>query len=260
LKLQFSKYHSNGNDFILIDNRKKLLNPDNQRLIAQLCDRRFGIGADGLILLDYPTDNQYSFKMIYFNSDGKEGSFCGNGARAIIHFAQTLAVIENKTTFQACDGVHFGELLADKKISVSMNIKADIQQINNKIFTINTGSPHYVAILDENIDDFDLLSFAKNIRYSTEYKQVGINVNVVNIDKEIKMRTYERGVEAETLSCGTGAVAVGLIANAYFATTYPVKIKVLGGWLEIDKNKENHTIFLRGETAKVYSGDVEIRK
>ncbi|UCG26862.1 MAG: diaminopimelate epimerase, partial [Bacteroidales bacterium] len=201
--LEFLKYHGSGNDFILIDNRNGRIDPSDQSLIRSLCDRKFGIGADGLILLtDHP---ELDFEMQYFNRDGPEGSMCGNGARCIAVFAQRLGLVEKRARFQAFDGAH-DAIIEKKGVRISM---MDITGIDKRVdhFFLNTGSPH-VVLFREDVKTMNVFEEGRKIRYNKLYGKEGTNVDFIwRSGDGIYVRTYERGVEDETLSCGTGVVA-----------------------------------------------------
>ena len=209
MKTPFYKYHGTGNDFVIIDNRKLFFDRNNKILISKLCDRKFGIGADGLILLQDVVD--YNFEMVYFNADGNESTMCGNGGRCIVDFANMLGIINDKAAFLAIDGPHEATV-NDKSISLSMS---DVNQIeiNPDYCFMDTGSPHYKAFID-NIDDVDVVEEGKKIRYNDRFREAGVNVNFLEMrDQLLYVRTYERGVEDETLSCGTGMVAAALYSS-----------------------------------------------
>jgi diaminopimelate epimerase len=259
--IEFSKYQGTGNDFILIDNRNNKISPNSKELIAQLCHRRFGIGADGLMLLEKSEDSD--FRMRYFNSDGAEASMCGNGGRCIVAFAHHLGLIKEKTLFTAVDGEHealvenFGEYL---KISLKMIDVTEIEKGNNYYF-MNTGSPHYVEFIDSH-NNFDTFSNGKAIRYNERFAKEGTNVNFVSfIDNKIQVSTYERGVEDETFSCGTGVVA-SAISSGFEKNKNQFEIKTKGGNLEVKFTKLNsqniHNIWLIGPATKVYSGSINV--
>ena len=206
MKIHFSKYQGAGNDFIIIDNRNSFFDTKNQELISRLCDRRIGIGADGFMLLN--SSKQYDFEMLYFNADGNLGSMCGNGARCIVDFAKQLEVFKDTCSFLAYDGPHYAEW-TDEYVRLKMNDVDDIESDNGSFF-IDTGSPHYISFV-ENLESVDVEREGKAIRYNERYKNEGTNVNFVELsDEHISIRTYERGVEAETLACGTGAVACAI--------------------------------------------------
>ena len=206
MKVVFHKYHGSGNDFILIDNRNGWIDPLEDSVIKNLCDRKFGIGADGLILLtDHP---DMDFEMSYFNADGLEGSMCGNGARCITAFAQKLGLAGNPTRFQACDGPHEA-ITEDAGIRVTMSDVTGIKLQNDHYF-LNTGSPHAVFFRDD-VETMDVYEEGRKIRYQRQYGEAGTNVNFIRkLRKGLYVRTYERGVENETLSCGTGVVAAAI--------------------------------------------------
>ena len=227
--IEFYKYQGTGNDFIMIDDREKEFDLTDNDLIAALCERRMGIGADGLILLR--EHDTLDFEMIYFNADGKESSMCGNGGRCIIAFAQMLEMIEDETAFMAIDGEHKGRLM-DDGIYLQMQDVKKIEGVGDGL-VLNTGSPHYIEMVDE-LDYIDVDKQGRKIRNTVPFKKDGINVNFVLDANELQVRTYERGVEAETLSCGTGAVATAIAmhyANCIEETL--VNVKTNGGELTV---------------------------
>ena len=258
MKINFSKYQGTGNDFIMIDNRS-LTFPELERekLVHKMCDRRFGIGADGLILIQ--SHAELTFDMIYFNADGKEGSLCGNGGRCTAHFAYSLGIVGVKMTFNAFDGAHHAEILVDNWVSLSMNNVDSVKEIDSDTFELNTGSPHYISFI-KTLDDMNVVEKGKQIRYNKQYEKEGINVNFVQaIDKEnLKVYTYERGVEDETLACGTGvtaaAIAWVLKSNQNQGL---VNIETKGGPLKIKvtrKGKQFKNIWLQGPVGHVFDG------
>lgn len=254
MKIQFYKYHGTGNDFVIIDNRKNEFDVNNQALIKNICNRRFGIGADGLILLNLHSD--YDFEMKYFNSDGLEGSMCGNGGRCIVAFANKLGLCDKSTVFMAFDGVHNAEISGDI-VNLKMSDVQKPERILNGFF-LNTGSPHYVEIVD-NTDELDVFSLGRNIRLSEDFKPDGTNVNFLSlINNVLKLRTYERGVEQETFSCGTGAIASAIVASEFFKNvSNPVSLAVKGGQLIVHfkKNDDNYTdVWLQGSASFVFEG------
>ncbi|MPQ47665.1 diaminopimelate epimerase [Marinifilum sp. N1E240] len=261
MQIEFSKYQGTGNDFVLIDNRNGIISPDNIKLIEQLCHRRFGIGADGLMLLE--DAKGYDFRMRYFNSDGKEASMCGNGGRCIVAFAYHLGIIKNETTFIAVDGEHEAKV-EDKNNFVQISLKminvSGIEKIGDSFF-MNTGSPHFVQFI-QNHDDFDTYSNGKAIRYNDRFAAEGTNVNFVSFkNNEIQVSTYERGVEDETYSCGTGVVASAISAGA-IKNSNSFKINTKGGKLAVHFNKIDsqniNDIWLIGPATKVFSGSLNI--
>lgn len=253
--MNFTKYQGTGNDFVIIDDRKEEFPAQNTVLIAHICNRKFGVGADGLILLRNHTD--YDFQMIYFNADGRESSMCGNGGRCIVAFAKKLQVIENQATFLAIDGAHEARIVG-KIVELKMS---DVQQTQSGegFYTLNTGSPHYVKFVDS-VAEVDVFAEGKTIRNSPTFKAEGINVNFVEaIGRGIRVATYERGVENETLSCGTGVTAAALayyLENGYsVGHTIPVETK--GGNLEVrfQPSEEGFSdIWLCGAAELVFEG------
>lgn len=258
MKHTFYKYQGTGNDFIIIDNRLQLFDKNNTKLIENLCDRRFGIGADGLILLE--DHNKVDFKMIYYNSDGNESTMCGNGGRCIVAFAKYLGIVEHQTTFEAIDGLH--EALIEKNlVHLKMQDVENIEPFNNDAI-LNTGSPHFVSIRSK-VNEIDVFKEGAIIRYSEPFSKSGINVNFVERlnTNGFLVRTYERGVEDETLSCGTGVTAVAL-AMHYLGETKQnhLHLKTKGGELQIKFNSENGrytNIWLIGPVGFVFKGEIE---
>ena len=259
MKSTFYKYEGTGNDFVFIDNRQDSFPKDNTQFIEKLCDRRFGIGADGLILLENDTNSD--FGMVYYNSDGNQSSMCGNGGRCIVAFAKRLNLISDETTFRATDGLHYASILNNGDISLQMKDVPEVKIESDYVF-LNTGSPHHV-ILVENLDNYDVKSIGAAIRYSDLYGKAGSNVNFVNqlSDNHFRLRTYERGVEDETLSCGTGATAAAIAMNAIGKTnSHNIKLDVEGGELEVSFDKVNDgyiNVFLKGPATFVFEGEIE---
>lgn len=254
--MEFYKYQGTGNDFVMIDNRN-LQFPKDEKVIEKLCDRHFGIGADGLILLE--NDDNYDFKMVYYNSDGNESTMCGNGGRCLVAFAFFLDIFENKCKFIAIDGEHDAEI-HNGVVKLKM---IDVNTIKNigENFELNTGSPHFVQYV-ENITQFNVFEKGKNIRNSENYSEKGINVNFVEkiSDDEIFVRTYERGVEDETFSCGTGVTASALTFLQKNNLT-SIKVKTLGGNLKVYAHKNGDifdNIWLEGPAKQVFKGKTNI--
>lgn len=259
MQIDFQKYQGTGNDFILIDNRRKEISITNEQ-VALLCHRRFGIGADGLILLEL--EPGFDFKMVYYNSDGNPSSMCGNGSRCLVAFAKSLGIIENKAKFVAIDGPH--EATVDgEMVSVKMQ---DVKQmeLGDDYFYLNTGSPHYVKMVKD-VQNFDVFHEGKNIRNSDRFREEGTNVNFIEkLENELFVRTYERGVEDETFSCGTGVTAAALVAAVKGVATgkNSCLIKTLGGTLEVSFEKvleQNfYNIWLKGPAVRVYKGSITL--
>ncbi len=254
----FYKYQGTGNDFILIDNRKQTFTKNNTKLVSHLCNRRFGIGADGLILLE--NSDVADFKMIYYNADGNQSSMCGNGGRCLVSFAHYLSIFNAETTFEAIDGLHFAKI-QDDLVSLQMIDVSVVDKFEDYTF-LNTGSPHHV-VLDNNIKSIDVKVKGSAIRYSEPYKDSGgCNINFVQQINEntFLTRTYERGVEDETLSCGTGATAVA-IAMYYNGATKSniINLKFEGGVLTVSFKNVNNTfrdVFLEGAAKQVFKGEI----
>jgi diaminopimelate epimerase len=259
MKVPFFKYQGAGNDFVMIDNRSQQYQFSTQQ-IQQLCDRHFGIGSDGLILLE--NSSTADFKMIYFNSDGRESTMCGNGGRCIVAFAKYLSLITRTTTFEAIDGMHYAEVIKDNYIRLQMKDVSSVERYNND-FVLNTGSPHYVKVV-ENVNTINVYEEGRKIRYSEPFKAQGINVNFLQIVDEntIIVRTYERGVENETLSCGTGVTASAIVASILFnKPKYSVSVSTKGGTLQVDFELKNNTyqnVFLSGNAEYVFNGEIKI--
>lgn len=258
MTIVFNKYQGAGNDFVIIDNRSGIFNPDDSRLINKLCDRRFGIGADGLILIC--GSPQYDFEMKYFNSDGFESTMCGNGGRCSADFAIRAGIAKKMLTFKAIDGVH--KALSEVGIiRLQMNDVIEPRLINDNYF-INTGSPHYI-IFRKNINEIDLNAEGKKFRWSEEFAPGGTNVNFVEIEeKSIYVRTFERGVEEETLSCGTGvtASAIASVLSGHFDTK-TVSVRTTGGNLSVSfsiAGKIISDIWLSGPATFVFEGEINI--
>lgn len=262
MKTTFYKYQGTGNDFIFIDNRDDHFPKDNTKLVGKLCDRRFGIGADGLILLE--NDKDSDFKMVYYNSDGNQSSMCGNGGRCIVAFAKNLNLISDETTFKATDGLHYAFIQQNGIVSLQMKDIDEVKIEKDYIF-LNTGSPHHVMLVGD-LDNYDVKGKGSEIRYSDLYGKAGSNVNFVNqiSDDHFRLRTYERGVEDETYSCGTGATAAAIAMNAVGKTnSHEIQLDVEGGKLEVtfDKVNEGHkyiNVFLKGPATFVFKGEIEI--
>lgn len=225
--VHFFKYQAAGNDFLLVDNRNGDHAFTNEQISA-LCHRRFGIGADGIILLNL--DPRGDFRMVYHNADGSQ-SFCGNGCRAVVHFAHSLGLVGNKAIFMAHDGQHSAEILDDGNIRVSLNDVKTIEQKSPNDFFINTGTEHHVRFVTD-LDNYPVFEEGRNVRYSAEYSH-GTNVNFVERlpNGHIAFRIYERGVEDETLSSGSGATACALVSAQRFGLPSPVLLKARGGYL-----------------------------
>ena len=255
MNMTFYKYQGTGNDFVIVDNRLQTINKNDTKRIARLCHRRFGIGADGYILLE--NDDNTDFKMVYYNADGNESTMCGNGGRCIVAFANFLGIIKNETTFVAIDGLHKAKI-ENGMVYLQMQDVSEIKSFDNHQF-LDTGSPHHVQLVD-NVNGFDVFTEGKKIRYGL-YGEAGSNVNFVTKNaKGYTVRTYERGVEDETLSCGTGVTAVALAMHKSGNTNLTtIPIKVMGGDLEISftaKDGSYKNVYLTGEAKQVFKGEI----
>jgi diaminopimelate epimerase len=260
MQVEFYKYQGTGNDFVMVDNRSDFFPKDNMKLIAHLCDRRFGVGGDGLILLE--NDLETDFKMVYYNSDGNQSSMCGNGGRCLVAFAKALHVIKTSTTFIAVDGLHHANISDDGLVSLQMIDVTDVI-VNEEYVFLNTGSPHHVQLV-EDLENYNIKENGATIRYGDLYGKAGSNVNFVKqVDENtFSLRTYERGVEDETLSCGTGATAAAIAMNILGKTNATtINLNVEGGKLIVSFEK-NESIFtkvtLKGPAQLVFKGSIAI--
>jgi diaminopimelate epimerase len=260
MQIEFYKYQGTGNDFVMIDNRTNTFPKEDITLIAHLCDRRFGIGGDGLILLE--NDAETDFKMVYYNSDGNQSTMCGNGGRCLVAFAKKLLVIKNNCSFNAIDGLHQASVTEDGIVSLQMIDVTEIKTDLNYTF-LNTGSPHHVELVDD-LEHFNVKENGAAIRYGGLYGKEGSNINFVKqIDSStFSLRTYERGVEDETLACGTGATAVAIAMNATGLTTATaINVNVEGGKLAVSfdrKDNQYTNVFLIGPAKFVFKGAIAI--
>jgi diaminopimelate epimerase len=260
MRVEFYKYQGTGNDFIILDNFTRTAPALTSSQIEALCDRRFGIGADGLMLLN--KKDGYDFEMLYYNADGRESSMCGNGGRCLTRFAYHMGLHKSTYRFLAADGEHEAEIEMNGIVKLKMK---DVDQVEEHAShaVLNTGSPHYVKFAS-NVQDIDVVEQGREIRYSAHFAAEGINVNFVETTDEdsIYVRTYERGVEDETLSCGTGVTAAALVSAHNENGFNRVEVKTPGGHLsvEFDKTDESHfsNIWLCGPAEFVFRGEAEI--
>ncbi len=256
--IPFSKWHGTGNDFIVIDDREVLFPVDDLHLVRQLCDRHFGIGSDGLILLRKPTTAGSAYHMEFFNPDGSR-SFCGNGSRCAYAFWCELMNDKSEVRFTAIDGEHSARW-TDGEVEISMRDVQGLEKMDTVADLLNTGSPHLVLWVDDPAS-IDIIPAAHAHRYGARFEVEGVNVNFVRWhDGRVEMRTYERGVEAETLSCGTGVTAAAISSMARGKGEGKVEVRTEGGTLNVTARKEGMTftdIRLRGPVRKVFEGSVE---
>lgn len=255
--IHFHKYQATGNDFVIIDNRETKFSLTKEQ-IARICHPKFGVGADGLMLIEnHPSLN---FHLEYFNSDGSQ-SLCGNGCRAAVQFASQLGLVNGSAKFTAFDGPHAAEILPDRNVRLKMADVSECQTIGEDFF-INTGSPHYIKFV-KGINDYPVFDEGKKIRYDQRFQPGGTNVNFVELQdaNTIFVRTYERGVENETLSCGTGITAAALAASLKGYSS-PISIKTLGGALTVEFKSSQagtfHDIYLIGPAKMVFKGQLEL--
>ena len=267
MSLTFHTYQGTGNDFIIIDDRAEQFDATDQARIAALCHRRFGIGADGLMLLR--NKEGYDFEMVYFNADGAPSSMCGNGGRCLVAFAKYLGIITDSARFLAVDGPHEARVETDGTVRLQMIDVAPVQAggVGNDDVFLHTGSPHHVHFLDPAesppLAEFNVFATGHDIRYHQAYDPTGTNVNFVEVPADPAqpwpVRTYERGVEDETLSCGTGVTAVALAASQRGATS-PVRLRTPGGLLEVSFEQKAdgsfQNVWLSGPAVRVFSGEV----
>ncbi len=260
MKVTFHKYQGTGNDFIIIDNYHNDPVVLNTKQIKKLCDRHFGIGADGLMFLN--KKEGYDFEMLYYNADGNESSMCGNGGRCIVKFAHQTGIHKSLYSFFAIDGKHEAEIDTDGTVSLKMK-DVDSVEYHGSHAILNTGSPHFVKFAQD-VEEIDVVDSGKGIRYSSQFEKEGINVNFAeSLDEDsIYVRTYERGVEDETLSCGTGVTAAALLSAHNENGFNTVNVKTPGGNLSVEFNKvddEHFTdIWLCGPATFVFKGEVEV--
>uniref|UniRef100_UPI004047538C diaminopimelate epimerase n=1 Tax=Roseivirga sp. TaxID=1964215 RepID=UPI004047538C len=252
--ISFHKYQGTGNDFVMIDNRDLGFDKSDLVAVSKLCDRRFGIGADGVILIE--SHDQFDFEMIYFNPDGSQ-SLCGNGSRCAVMFAKALGIIQNRTEFLAIDGPHRAFIEKDE-VHLLMNDVANFEKIGDD-YLINTGSPHYIKYVSA-LDSLNVIAEGRAIRYSDRFEKEGVNVNFIREEATngLAIRTYERGVESETLSCGTGCTAAALSLGLLGADS-PIELKTQGGNLKVsfDQHENKFTnIYLIGPAQKVFEGKI----
>jgi diaminopimelate epimerase len=259
MTVSFYKYQGTGNDFVILDNRDNKYDSCTTKQVKHLCDRRFGIGGDGLMLLNLTPG--YDFQMKYYNADGNESSMCGNGGRCLVKFAYDMGIHRSSYSFMAIDGPH--EANFDDNGWVQLKMK-DVKGIDEHrgASVLDTGSPHYVKIIPE-VKDFDVFNEGKEIRYSDDFKRKGINVNFVEVNhKKIIVRTYERGVEDETLSCGTGVTASALVCAHNDYGFNHIDVETPGGTLavEFDKVSEDkfENIWLCGPATFVFKGEINL--
>ena len=262
--VHFSKYHGTGNDFVMIDGRDQDTSKFDSNLIRQFCDRRFGIGGDGLIILQ--ESNQWDFKMRYFNADGLEGTMCGNGGRCITAFANHLNICGLEASFEGTDGLHTSSILPNGEIRLKLKDVNGVRWVEDG-YLLDTGSPHFVKFVTQ-LEHLDLEVEGKEIRNQARFGKGGVNVNFVETrtnSNVISVRTFERGVEAETYSCGTGVTAAVICSYYHFkADIFSYRILTKGGKLNVSFKEQHHShftdIYLTGPASQEYQGSIEINR
>ena len=260
MHLNFFKYHGTGNDFIILDNRNNIYDELTNQQVAKVCHRRFGIGADGLMMLNMKAG--YDFEMIYYNADGNPSSMCGNGGRCLVKFASDMGIHKYTYHFIAVDGDHEAEIDNHNRIRLKMKDVNSVEE-RSSYTVLNTGSPHYIKFTDD-VANTNVVATGRAIRNSEKFAKEGINVNFVESTGEdsIFVRTYERGVEDETMSCGTGVTAAALVSAHNERGFNRVEIKTPGGHLSVEFNKisdkEFNDIWLCGPATFVYKGEIDI--
>lgn len=258
--MKFWKYQANGNDFVVFDVRENSLNYSDKELWARICDRKYGVGADGVLF--FAPSNDHDFRMIYLNADGGEVDMCGNGARAMVHISKEL-LGKSPVSFETKKGIYEGEVVSKNKVSVSMNELYAVEEIEisdlykeakNSYFA-NTGVPHCVYEVND-VDEIDVVDIARPIRYDNRFCE-GTNINFYDLkDGKIRMRTYERGVEGETLACGTGTVAVALSYRKHHEEKAELDIQTPGGLMNVSFRDGKR--FLTGEVTMPFTGSIEL--
>ncbi|MBX3101937.1 MAG: diaminopimelate epimerase [Bacteroidetes bacterium] len=250
--MDFHKYQATGNDFVMIDNRERILSPQDHALFERMCHRRFGIGADGVILVQHHAD--YAFEMLYYNSDGRPSTMCGNGGRCVVRFAEFLRICTSETAFLAVDGPHRAHLKPDV-VELEMILPYDHRVYSATEEYLHTGSPHHIVWVAPP-EAADIRTEGARIRYSPQYAaQGGTNVNFVQAlaPGKLAMRTYERGVEDETYSCGTGVTAAAAAHRLRYPELNSVTVKTPGGMLSVRFEDEGRP-WLCGPAVAVFSG------
>jgi len=263
-KIPFYKFHGAGNDFILIDNRQGFLSPDDEELIARLCDRHKGVGADGLMLIEETADAD--FQVHYLNSDGRPAAMCGNGARCAVFLAHQLGLAKQQCRFLVNENLYVAEVLANRTVRLQMQVPAflaepdDLKELETKHFHsflwLDTGVPHLVVTSAIPLEQVDVVEKGRYFRLHPRFRPEGVNVNFVQPGQpgELAVRVYERGVESETLACGTGAVACGIYASRVWGWSSPVSVKSPGGVLTVEFDDSFEQVFLTGAVSRVFEG------
>jgi diaminopimelate epimerase len=259
MKIEFAKYQGTGNDFVILDNRNGMYSGLTKEQVSFICNRHFGIGADGLMMLQLKEG--YDFEMIYYNADGGESSMCGNGGRCLVAFAKELGVIRNKAHFIATDGPHDASIDEHNHVELKMKDVTAIEKFSDHSI-LNTGSPHYIKWV-KSTKEINVLGEGRSIRYNEIFGDAGINVNFVKVQPgAIEVRTYERGVEDETLSCGTGVTASAIAAFADATEPQNISVQTAGGTLSVKfkpaGNSKFEDVWLCGPASFVFRGAINL--
>lgn len=260
--VHFTKLSATGNDFILIDNREKIFSGNEVALLHQLCQRRTGIGADGILLLE--KNASCDFTMRYFNADGRESEMCGNGARATAYYAARHHLAPPEMNFEV-QGQPYRATVQESTVRLRMRKPFDLElgpgvldePMMSEGGVINTGVPHYVIFV-EDLERCAVVALGQRYRHHTFFAPAGTNVDFVQVQgsSRLQLRTYERGVEAETLACGTGAVAAAVITHLRKGMAFPMAVSTLGGELRVYGDAALENLELEGEVREVFTGQL----
>jgi diaminopimelate epimerase len=266
--IKFSKLSGAGNDFLLIDNRQYILKDNLGEFIRKVCRRGMSVGADGVILVE-PSDKA-NFRMRYFNADGGEAETCGNGSRCVSRFAYLKGIAPAQMTFETLAGMYKAEVFTNGRVKVQVSNPKDLRMDINLPMSfgnlpchfINTGVPHVVVVMEDGLEAYDIFNVGKEIRYHKEFAPAGTNANFVQVvgKDTVRIRTYERGVENETLACGTGSIASAMILNLLGKCNVPATLITQSGQIlniSFDiQGKDIKNVFLEGEARLVYEGEL----
>ena len=255
MTLKFDKYQGAGNDFVIVNNLDGKHDLSSEQ-IARLCNRRFGIGADGLILVEKSNDADFAMK--FYNSDGKTASMCGNGGRCIARYAFDNGIAAKTMKFAAEDGLHEAEIIDSENVRIKMINVGNVNVFDDGMWA-NTGVPHFVKFVDD-IDKVDIATEGRKLADDKRFAPDRTNVNFTDNANGFRLRTYERGVEGETLACGTGTVTTALCINTKKGTPSPIALKAKGGLLKVYFEKNNNgyeNIWLEGPAVKVFKGEAD---
>lgn len=267
--IPFIKYSATGNDFILIDNRRRILNGDETALLHEMCGRKTGIGADGILLIENPRRADCTFTMRYFNRDGRESEMCGNGARASAYHAHTHGIAPAEMYFEV-SGDRYHARVENDRVRLRMQPPYDLRPQPGALKTleqpialaleeggfVNTGVPHYIVFVND-VSKAPVTALGRTLRHHPAFAPAGANVNFVEMvsPSHLKLRTYERGVEEETLACGTGAVASAWLAHLRHHMSFPINLTAPGGELCVEQESVSGRLTLAGNVRKTFTGE-----